>query len=142
MSRKELSRTPFEQIKLSENTLFKECGNIKRGRFYATEQEVTFVTVTQRDRLDSLAAELRIYLKTHTFRPERPGDNSSLFDPGRLSLSVEYKDGETVSFETSLDSVSNASRGSEKRIKKLVSALRGAAGGILCGRKEFFGIGS
>ena len=68
-----------------------------------------------------------------------PGDSDSLIDPGRFSLQIRTDD-EQLAVDTSFDSVSTPSTVAERQLRKLVLLVRSAAGGILCGNADFYGI--
>ncbi len=143
MSRASASTQDFEQLKLSGNQLYKECGPIDRGRFAPVSQGFTEINSAKAQDLLKQASELAEYLAAHPSTFEKPGTNRGFADPGQvfITLNGTLQNG-TAQFEikSSLDGISNAKYPAESKVKKLVEKLRGAAGGALCGNQQFYGI--
>ena len=138
MSRASASSQDFEQLKLSNNQLYKECGPINRGRFAPLSQEFVTIERARNQELLDLAANLSDFVRTHGSSFEKPGTNKSFADPGQVLITLEGAP--NLEIKASLDSISNAKNPAESKVKKLVESMRGAAGGTLCGNQQFYGI--
>jgi len=140
MSRSTLTETEFEQYKLSGSRLYHECGEIRRGRFVAEEQEVTSVEAAALGHVKRASAELRQMMAAKQWLLDEPGRSTDLIDPGQLYLTLTFT-GEPIKVKTSLDSISAAGKSAERKIKEIAELLR-AQGGVRCGNRSFYGIGT
>lgn len=136
LSRTNLTETEFEQFNTTPNKIFVECGRIVRGRFVPLAQNVFGVSEAEQERLREHAWVLLQY-RDRSF--DKPGDNSSMIDPGQLTLTLNTSSG-SAKFNTSVDSVSMQSSKQEAAMYQFVSAMRKAAGSALCGNKSFYGL--
>jgi hypothetical protein len=145
LTRTSASGTEFEQFKLGpEGDLFVECGKIRGGRYYADLQKFgmipkPLVQDVQQNFLDILSANT---FRTHPF--DKPGNNSSLFDPGKFTLSFKTPN-EKNEIATSLDAVSEPKGTTEKKLNNIATLLRRSSkevtrGQSMCGNARFFGI--
>lgn len=137
MSRAHLNDTEFEQYKLGDNTLFSECGSIRRGRFLPQNHEITRLSPEQLKSIHSLAGSIQTNPSKNQF--ETPGDNSWLADPGQFTLQIESENG-MQKINASLDSISSASTTRERELQAIASQMRQIAGGSPCGNNNFFGL--
>lgn len=139
LSRASLMQTDFEQYKLANDQLFFECGEIRRGRHLAKEQSFSPVSETVSAALRSQAWEVLDQTKRARSKFDDPGGTGSMFASGVLKLQIDAgTDRYTV--HTSLDSISEPKKGSERAVLKLVEQLRGRASGAHCGAPQFYGI--
>lgn len=139
LSRGSSQGADFEQFKISGDTLYKECGPIKRGRQYAAEQEVVQISSEMRPRIDEAAAKVIEALAVPNTILAKPGTGSGIFDPGQLTLALQSEKSK-VSIATSLDTVSEPEGRTEEKIRDLVALVRTAAGLPFCGVNQFYGI--
>ncbi|MCI5065187.1 hypothetical protein MRY87_05650 [bacterium] len=149
MSRKSLSKTEFEQFRLmnTQGDLFLECGTISGGRFTPAFQKLDRLTTGGMEAVENTVETL---LRSANFRNESfddPGDNSSLFDPGRYILTFHYRnreDGteEEVHIETSMRAISAPSNGGERALHEMAEGIRSGVSFFepICGNREFFGL--
>ncbi len=140
LSRSSMTMTEFEQYKLSSGHLYMECGEVRRGRFIAREQELTPVTNDALAPLHERIADLFASASRTDSTMETPGTNRSLLDPGIFLLSIELEGSGTKNFKTSLDSVANAEQLLTQSLRKLASLIRGLRSEIPCGNDSFYGI--
>jgi len=145
LSRASLERTNFEQFKVIDQDLVRECGEIRRGRHVTGEQDI--LTISEEDlnvlRQKVWALTTLPDLTNHNWA--QSGRNRNLFDPGQLRLSLVHSSGGT-NLSTSLDSISEPKGAPEQALLALVESLRSIGSkshGLKahCGYKEFFGIG-
>jgi hypothetical protein len=139
LSRGSSQGSDFEQFKLSGDSLYKECGPIKRGRQYAAEQEVVPLPSEYRPLIDEAAAAVISALSVPNTVLAKPGASSGIFDPGEISLALKTEQTK-VKVATSLDTVSDPDGPTEEKILKLVKLVRTAAGLPFCGTTQFYGI--
>jgi len=134
-----LGPAEFEQYKVFGEKLYSECGKVMRERHQAEIQNLDELPVA---RLESIQREANLVVHALagsevSFR--KPGLNRNFFDPGQATLHF-LVGAEKHSIETSLDSISEPFSGTEQKVKRLIESVRGAAQ-VMCGNKEFFGIG-
>ncbi|NDC38956.1 MAG: hypothetical protein EBZ48_13050 [Proteobacteria bacterium] len=129
----------FEQFKLMDTVLFVECGSLSGGRHSAKEQRTVTVSADELARIKTEAWQVRRYVEELHAKFPPPGASASVFDPGKLSLSLQFQDG-TPKVETSFDSVANGSEGRAAVVKAVAKLLRSAAGDSLCGKGNFYGL--
>lgn len=139
-SRSSWNETEFEQFQLVGGKLFQECGEIRHGRYLAKEQKIKPLTSESTETLQTRLDKIARYMLENSPSFDDPGDNVGLADPGVFSFRAKYGS-DQVEIETSYDSISAPSSYAEKRLKKVVQAVRASAGGILCGNASFYGIG-
>jgi len=139
LARSSISTVEFEQFKLFQGKLYKECGLIKRGRFAPDTQDLASLPAEAALSLEQQISDLANYLKANKEAPPKAGTNKGFADPGQVNLSLDSEAGK-FSVKTSVDAVSNAEIPLTRKIKRLVESMRGEAGGKLCGNTEFFGI--
>lgn len=128
----------FEQFKLTDSKLFFECGLVSGGRHAAKQQRIVPVSTQQLAQIKSEAWQVRRYVEELHAQFTPPGTGSSLFDPGKLSLTLQFENG-SQKIETSFDSVASGTEGRAAVVKALVQSLRSAAGDSLCGKSSFYG---
>lgn len=136
LSRTNLTDTEFEQLKADHGKLFVECGKIRRGRFIPQAQNVFPLEPQIENELTQRSWNV---LQFADRQFDKPGDNSSLFDPGQATLNLVTSTS-TLNLKTSLDAVSSKTGVQETAVYDLVSKMRSAAGGELCSNKTFYGI--
>jgi len=140
MSRTSLFQANFEQYQLSPDLAFVECGEVRRGRHVPQQQNIISIPEDAYDRISEASWHVVEAVDRMTIDFDPPGTDKSLFDPGRLSLSIAL-DSRATEVKTSVDSVSLASSAKERNVLKLVKLIRGAVGTNHCGLGEFYGIG-
>jgi hypothetical protein len=127
-------------VKLSPDTLFAECGKLRRGRYFPTEQDVTNPLPNERTRVRRETSRFIDILGEREWKWAPPGTNKDLTDPGRLELTIRSK-GHTIEVKTTLDSISDPRSRAEHALGRVIRTIRGAAGGKLCGNTRFYGLG-
>lgn len=150
MSRKSLSGTEFEQYKLGAGgDLFVECGKILGGRYIPTFQKMSALSPESQKQVNQA---LSIAVSTEKYKKgafDKPGANSSFFDPGKFELSfagsvAPATELQTLSGEvkTSLDSITEPSSVTEKELLKLAAAIRTGVNFYdpICNHREFYGV--
>lgn len=138
LSRAALGKTEFEQYKLIGKTIYSECGEIRRGRHVAKEQKITSLSTPEFEGLATTAWAIESTPRVELDLVE-PGDNDSLFDPGRYEMVIKSENQSEI--KTSLDSITAGSNRTEKTLRKLAQELRASSASGFCGNPEFYGIG-
>ena len=141
LTRASIQSTDFEQFKLFNGKLYKECGQIKRGRFTPAEQDLLTLSAEPAQRLNTQAQELWQQLVPSAPKLPEPGTNKNFADPGKVIITLRSS-GAAREAKTSLDSVTNQGEQTLVKIKRLLELLRGEAGGKLCNNQTFYGLGS
>lgn len=136
LARSNLNDVDFEQYKVDGNKLFVECGKILRGRYIPQQQQVFSVTPTELESLNQCAWQVSRY-KSESY--DKPGDNSSMIDPGQAYLSLGSSEG-SFQIKTSLDAVSAQTTLGDTAMYGIASNLRALAGGKLCTLQSFYGV--
>jgi hypothetical protein len=141
LSRANLTETDFEQYRISSGKIFRECGQIRRGRFSPQDQNLENIDSETLARLNEEGSALMGYLSESEPKFDQPGKNASLFDPGQLYLTLRFSDA-TKEIKTSLDSVTSSNAIAQTRIAKLADLIRHAAKNDPCGNRSFYGLGA
>ncbi|MDZ4787073.1 MAG: hypothetical protein SGJ02_13455 [bacterium] len=128
----------FEQYKLIKNTIFQECGNIKKGQFISKTQELATITADQRSSLLFNANNLLSVISENGNKFQAPSTKFRFFDPGVITISFSIDNSET-SINTSVDSISEPSTLQEKATLKFVEEIRKLSL-TKCGNQNFYGI--
>lgn len=158
LSRTTMTGTAYERYSVSGDEFFIECGEIRSEKLLPVVQEFEILSQPLRARaIERTRESVRILRHSpRTFSP--PGKNSSLFDPGKLMLSLETPT-ETSRIETSLDFIALPKNFSQETLRSLTVYFREigtryapaeATGTFpahneqtrrtLCGRSDFFGV--
>ena len=140
LSRTSMTSTDFEQYKLSYNSVYFECGEIRRGRYLPRHQEFIDVASDLQQEIFSAANTTLDDRARNELALDPPGKNKNLADPGVFTLTIVPSSGETVILSTSLDSVTNRGRELERDMEKLARLLRKSAGNNVCGSPSFYGL--
>jgi hypothetical protein len=141
VSRASIALTEYEQFKIINNNLVKECGKIDRGRYIPAYQALAVLTPEQIQSINPIA--WKIFNNVRSNRPEfdEPGDNDAFYDPGQYYLTLEYPAGKEK-INTSLDSTRGSGNSTMTAMLTLAEKVRGAAGVPLCGNREFYQVGA
>lgn len=157
-----LGGSDYERYVLTEDVLWRECGQIQSSKQAAAkrskdqpdmdgdkvfkrdpnlqiqERRVEVLSTSQRARLDELAAAFLQAAASAGSKQPAPGSVFSLSEPGLFELAVRRDDSKTR-VVTSVDAVSDGSAESMAEAKDLYSAIRGI-GPVICSSKSFFGV--
>ena len=157
-----LGGSDYERYVLTEDVLWRECGQIQSSKQAAAkrakdqpaldgdtilkkdpnlqiqERRVEVLSSTQRGKVDMLSAELLQILSESKGKQPPPGSVFSLSEPGLFELSVR-RDEKKERLVTSVDAVSEGAGKSLAEAKSLYEAVRGI-GPEICGSKSFFGV--
>lgn len=138
-SRAALNLNEFEQYRVKNDTVYAECGRIRRGKHIIEAEYLPMFSSEKMSQLRALAREAYGAVSSRKESFDKPGDSDSLFDPGVMNVSLSSA-GETVTVNTSLDSIADPSLPAERRLGELVSFLRGNVGAAPCGNRSFYGL--
>lgn len=141
MSRATLRDVHFEQFKLSGGRLFAECGKIQGGRYLPIEQNLATLTQDNETLIRDKAKEIHGTLGEKPRVFEEPGSNSTMFSPGKFTLSIDFN-GVIREIKTTHTSILRPTSLPAKSSQELAALVRSAAGKTLCGKKDFFELGS
>ncbi len=157
-----LGGSDYERYVVTEDVLWRECGQIQSSKQAAAKQSkdqpaldgdkvfkrdpnlqiqerrVEVLSSSQRGKLDSLAAEFIQALDSAAGKQPPPGSVFSLSEPGLFELAVR-RDETKERLVTSVDAVSDGSAQSLSEAKELYSAIRGI-GPMICGSNSFYGV--
>ena len=145
LSRKSLSKTEFEQFTLNnKKELFVECGRIKGGRHLPIIQELGVISQNKYSEIQKSLTMAIQDKPLHSTTFESPGDNDSLFDPGKFIFNYSTKESKEEA-KTSLDAIADADNKVELALLSLTSLIRKnsqtvAGNEPLCGNHSFYGI--
>lgn len=134
LSRSSFSGSEFEQYKYWDGKLFNECGDLRRERHQAKEQQITGLTPQARLQLESALLKLE-----QSAQYKQPAKNASFSEPGQISLTMRWSDLSKTKISTSLDSISEPSTEPERKLNALVKTVRSLAK-QKCGNKMFYGL--
>jgi hypothetical protein len=140
------STTEFEQFSLSSNSLFFECGKIRRGKNIPESQGIVSLEGATSSEIVLLGME--ILGRAATSDPlslAEPGNLKGFMDSGKVVLNLSTKDNRTAEINTGLNQVSEPLTSLERSLLKLSKLLRAQVknsrgSDILCGNDIFFGI--
>ena len=149
-ARASLVESEFEHFKLQKQLLFVECGTLHRGRYRVKAQDISTLPD---DSIVTLREKAYPLFQSLTTEPapsfDEPGDGSSFFDPGRLTLSVGFSgipaQKNMGEMKTSVDAVTDPASQEAFLAQKLIESLRAEARlhsqiKTLCGNAEFYGL--
>jgi hypothetical protein len=139
LSRASLGDAEFEHLKISEKTIFIECGKLRRTSHFPAVQTVRPLTKNAKLRLQATTTKLFNELDESSANWDPPGKSRSLSDPGQVKLTMD-EGGKRQVIHTSLDSISDPRSGAARTLRDVVRTFRAISGGELCGNKEFYGI--
>ncbi|MBX7138765.1 MAG: hypothetical protein K1X83_12355 [Oligoflexia bacterium] len=140
MSRAAIGMIEFEQYKLTSGQLYHECGQIKRGRYLALEQDLSPLQPAQQQRISGLVSEISQSLTQKPHKFPSSGTNSGIGDPGIFELKLS-SGGVDHLVKTAVDTVAAQPSRLEGKTKLLAALLRGVVGKPICGNYTFYGIG-
>lgn len=138
-SRASINGAEFEQFKLSDNSLFFECGTIRGGRYFASEQELTSVSPELLSNLNGKANAIVKLLSMSKTELPASGSSKHLADPGEFKLLLNHKTSEH-SITTAFDPIAEPSSLIERRVNEFTLLVRSVAKEGLCGNLSFFGL--
>ena len=136
-NRASMDKSEFEQFRLTGHTLYAECGLVVGGRHSVKGQKISDLDDDAINEIKKTAWDVRRYVDELHAQFKEPGDASNLFDPGKLSLTLEFADGSS-SLKTSFDSVALGKEGRELIVGRFARAVRKASGDKLCGKSDFY----
>ncbi|NMC62601.1 MAG: hypothetical protein GYA55_05465 [SAR324 cluster bacterium] len=140
MSRSSFTKTEFEHYKLNLPYIFYECGEIKRGRFFADENNYLTITPEQLASLNEALTVLFVLYNGRQSDMSEAGNNSNFADPGQFKLTlVSDREHEIL---CSLDSIANREGSIEERLFNLSRLIRSIPEHGICSNSSFFGIQS
>jgi len=139
LSRASLSGVDFEQYKISGETLFFECGILKRGHHQVKGELVEKLKARQRQELASKTWGLSQSLTGLKEPFEKPGQSRNMFDPGRISVLAELPN-RKIEIESSLDSIASPQNRAQTATLRLVGFVRGLVSNEPCGLRDFYDI--
>lgn len=141
LSRASLTRTEFEQFKVSNNRLFIECGKVNGGKQAAEYQKFIDLDSSDLEEIKALSDTVVEFSRTHELMLDKPGSGSSMFDAGQFLLKIQLKDG-TNELNTSLNSVTSGSKTALKNLLSLAQKIREIAleesDEMLCTNRRFY----
>jgi len=140
LSRASLTSTDFEQYKLSNSSVYFECGEIRRGRFLPRQQEFIEVAPELQNEIFAAANTTLDHRTKNKYELDPPGKNKNLADPGIFTLTIVPASGEPVLLPTSLDSITERGRELERNMERLAKLMRKSAGNNVCGSPSFYGL--
>ena len=138
--------TEFEQYSLSGNSLFFECGMIRRGKNIPSAQGVIQLKDSSSSAVVLLGMEiLGRAAVSNPLSLAEPEDQKSFADSGKVILNLQTKDNKSAQLNTALNEVSDPLTALERNILKLSKMLRAEVKDVrgdeaLCGNESFFGI--
>lgn len=144
-SRASLTDVEFEQYKVTDSLVFRECGKIQRGRYLAETQDIVPLDEDLKQKLSEISAKILAENKTREFELDAPGKNSHFADPGQFYLTLantEDSSSEKEVLKTAFSSISSPSNKLESALRTLAIALRKSAGSAPCGNRDFYGLGT
>ena len=141
LARGSLTKTDFEQYKVFSKNLFFECGEIKGGENIPAQQAPALLTPTQQKKIQGTATALCEVLENSNFTFAKQDPKHGIANSGQLILDLSVN-GKEYKIKTSVDSISNSKSLQEKKLRRLVEAIRGSTKTPPCGLKEFYGLGS
>ena len=139
MSRASATQAEFEQYKVSEGGIFVECGEVVRGRPKPRTQDFRPASLDVLDALAPLAKDVGAIIKKENPSLDPPSPGDSMFDAGVVTLAVGIGS-DKVDISTSVNAIANAVNPPERKIRRLVQAIREATGNDDCGKNSFYGI--
>lgn len=140
ISRASLFRDPeFEQYQLIKGKLFKECGNVRRSKFVAAQQDIQPLDQAEIEAISKEAGSLAQILESDSPSFREPGTNANFADPGQFILNFSTSE-DTYEVKTNLDSVTEPFGPAQRALKSLAVSIRKLAGNM-CGNGEFYGLG-
>lgn len=142
LSRASVSKSEFEQFKVTNEHIYVECGKIAGGRQSAQYQELSPLSQVDQNEIHDLTSTIVDFSNSHTLHLDQAGNSDIFYDPGQFILKLEGPSNKIL-IKTSLDSIASASKTSEDNLKKLAIKLRESAkkasnSGNLCGNNKFF----
>jgi hypothetical protein len=134
-----LLKNEFEQYRLSGTMLFFECGEYRRSRHDALEQDVLEISGPQLAAVSDEAARL-LRLSERGANAPSPGTGTGFSDPGRLELTLKAGSGR-LAIATSINWAVDSDGGVPSALESFAAGLRGLAKSR-CGNQGFYGIGA
>ncbi len=139
LARKNLNTTEFEQFNMVDDILVYECGKLEKGKHNINSQETRKITKTEIEEAKISALKVAQISKKTKIGYEKPGDLSTMFDTGKLSIELKI-DEDVTKIHTSLDSIVNGKTNREKSILNFIKNIRANLNDT-CGNKKFYKIG-
>ena len=141
VSRASLTRTEFEQYKITKQKFYYECGKINGSMPKPEVQNVKNLSLNDYSQISKLASDIVNFQNRHELNLDKEGKSTSMFDAGQFILTISAG-AKPVEIKTSLDSITSATKTSENYLKLIAKKIREIAlinsGSSLCGNRKFY----